>query len=291
MGAAEALLSLANAVRADKGIAPLAEIVELNSQYSIIGERKSDKIGRLDVLAKAGDGSFTNFEMQVSEFPHMDERLAFYAANILAPFKSGDDYEELPAVNIVLIEGGGHKVSSDGKYHHTFSMRDDEPPHGRLSGWPVVHKLSLPTFERVGRYDKNDMLSVWLRILTDGYKDREFMREVSEMDAGIQQFAQRYNLALNDPDLRRKIDYHRSAEMDYTTRINAARRSGAQEMRRRFMKAAVNYLLSGHDVPALEAMFPEFSSSEIKEICVEADKAKARQRAEADAQDHGGEER
>lgn len=229
MGASAAMLSLVNAIRKDKGKAPLAGILNIQSQYNLIGQTASDKVGRLDVLAEAGDGTQINLEMQVSDIPGMDKRIAFYAAKILSKAEAGDDHQFLPPVSMIVIEGAGYKVNPDNRYHHSFSMRDDEPPHTALPGWAEVHKLSLPTFERAGHYDKDNLLSIWMKGFLNGFQNPEFVKEAGKMDEGLLQFAERYNLALNDPDFRRKADYIQSAEMDHNWKINAAERQGRQQ--------------------------------------------------------------
>ncbi len=277
MGAAQAMLSLVNAIRADKGRLPLREIVALESQYNLIGKFVNSKMGRLDVLAIAEDGRQINIEMQVKPDKNIGMRLSFYSSMLHAEIESGDGYETLPPQSMIVIEGSKHRVNPDGQYHKTYNMRNDLPPHEALEGFPEVHRLSLPTFEKTARLDKpdkNNMLGVWLTIFSRGHEDSQFLEEAKKMDAGILQFAERYNLALDDPDFKRKYYYFRSAEMEHNSRVYTAKREGreigltegraegAASMR---IKTAVSLLSKQFTPDEIAALVPDITDEELLE--------------------------
>jgi predicted transposase/invertase (TIGR01784 family) len=227
MGAADAALSLINAIFRDKGKAPFAGITSLESQYSLVGHTATDKVGRLDALAQTQDGTLCSLEMQVKDLGDMDKRMAFYAGRLMSGgTERGGKYVEQPNVGVIVIEGAGYEPNPDGRYHHSYSMRDDEPPHGTLKDWPEVHKLSLATFARQKQYDKTNLLNLWLKMFVDGYNNRDFIKEAGKMDAGLTQFAERYNIALGDPDFMKKVRYIESAEYDYAMGMRTAEKRG-----------------------------------------------------------------
>ena len=48
------------------------------------------------------------------------------------------------------------------------------------------------------------------------------------MDAGLQQFAEKYNLSLQDPYIQEKYIHNRLAELDYQTNMNIYREEGME---------------------------------------------------------------
>ena len=230
ISSSEAMLSLVNAIRIDKKKEPFESIVELKSQYSQMGKSADHKYGTLDVRVKAKDGSLINIEMQVNPEPGMDQRMTYYAANMISELKVGEEYHSLPKTDMIIIEGHGHKPNPDGRYHHSYSMRDDEPPHDPIAAWVGLHKLSLPTFADI-EFDPENKLHWWMAYLGGRYSDEKFVEEACKVDMGIMQFAERYNLSLNDPEVMDSYRFYKTGQLNYNSGMGEARREGRQEGR------------------------------------------------------------
>ena len=59
-------------------------------------------------------------------------------------------------------------------------------------------------------------------MLNKGYKKEEEMEMIAGMTEGLRNFAERYNISINDPDLIRKYRMITDGERDVATRISAA---------------------------------------------------------------------
>lgn len=228
MSAANAMLSLVNAIRQDKNKEPFDSIVELKSQYTQLGKTAEHKYGRLDVRAKAMDGSLINIEMQADSKDDMNQRMTYYAANMISELKIGEMYHSVPKTEMIIIEGEKTKANDDGRYHHSYSMRDDEQPHEQVSAWVGLHKLSLTTFA-LNEFDPSNKLHWWLAYLGGKYKDEDFVKEACKVDSGILQFAEKYNLSLNDPDIMDSYSFYKSSQLEFNSGMYASEQKGLQE--------------------------------------------------------------
>ncbi|MCL2159868.1 MAG: Rpn family recombination-promoting nuclease/putative transposase, partial [Oscillospiraceae bacterium] len=100
-----------------------------------------------------------------------------------------------------------------------------------------IHNIELRKFKRM-KYDKQNPLHRWLHILSRGYKTINEIetKEVIGMDAGLQQFVDKYSLSLQDPQIQAKYTQHRLAELDYNSSIDTAHEKGMEKMLRILMK-------------------------------------------------------
>ena len=83
-----------------------------------------------------------------------------------------------------------------------------------------------PTLESV----KDDPLLRWLYLLDEGYKNDHEMEVLSSMTEGMRNFAKRYRVSLDDPDLRRMYDYEMSAKRDQASREYNAEMKGRADV-------------------------------------------------------------
>ncbi len=83
---------------------------------------------------------------------------------------------------------------------------------------------------------KGDAFLTWLYALDNGYKSEQEMEVLSDMTEGLENFAIRYNYAINDPDLIRRYRFYEDGKRDEATRISVAERKAHLEDARK-MKA------------------------------------------------------
>ena len=69
----------------------------------------------------------------------------------------------------------------------------------------------------------------WLYLLADGYKDPEEVDRMAGAFPTMEEFAQRYGLAIGDPDLALAYERYWESEMEYNSAINYAKREGREE--------------------------------------------------------------
>ena len=76
---------------------------------------------------------------------------------------------------------------------------------------------------------KDNKFHTWLYLLANGYKDEEEMNMLAEMSEGLKNFAQKYNVAINDPNLVRLYRLEQDAIRDEKSHIGFARNEARQE--------------------------------------------------------------
>ena len=69
-------------------------------------------------------------------------------------------------------------------------------------------------------------------MLDRGYKDEGEMEELSGMTEGLMNFANQYNMAINDPELLRRVRMIEDARRDEATRISVAETRGEERKNR-----------------------------------------------------------
>ena len=221
------LLGLLNAILqlAD----PLAELEILNPFSH--QEFEGDKMIVLDIRACDAAGRWLNIEMQVSIFPGLLQRLAYYACTLYVDqLEAGEDYTVLrPALSICLLS---QILFPEVPHpHHRFRLVD--PEHGReLPAAIEVHTVELTKYNldeatisaataieqwaffflRADRYE-----AARLRELLPGV---EFQRAISALET----------IAAKTED-RRMYDQREKAQRDYQWALNSARQEGHERGR------------------------------------------------------------
>ena len=68
----------------------------------------------------------------------------------------------------------------------------------------------------------------WLYLLAGGYEDPKELGRMAESFPTMEEFAERYGIAIGDPDLKRKYDVWWQSEMEYNSMVSYARREGRE---------------------------------------------------------------
>ena len=101
--AGAAMLEFLNAVMKHVGEEPIAEILSMTSEYSVMGESADQKYGRLDVRVKAESGRLFDIEVQIDR-DYMNERGFFYGGRMGEDaFKPGTPYNQMPEVRVITL--------------------------------------------------------------------------------------------------------------------------------------------------------------------------------------------
>ena len=69
------------------------------------------------------------------------------------------------------------------------------------------------------------------------------------MDAGLQQFAEKYNLSLQDPNIQEKYIHNRLAELDYQTNMNIYREEGMEKGIDEGMEKMLRIFINEKNIP------------------------------------------
>ncbi len=256
MESAVALKEIINAILTDAGDEPIDAITDIKSQYVYIGKQIGSKGGRLDVKARAASGELFDIEVQLKSTLYMNDRSWFYGSHMMSEeFEAGDDFDSIPQVRVInILDFIMRKEHADFLQPIGILYRKN-PPLEVASDSFRIYNIELPKFrERYKTLDdvRNNVLLMWLYLFEVGYKNEQELEVLETMTEGMRDFAERYKLAMNDPDLRGLYELDLSARRDHNTMINAAKREGRLEMGHDAIKA-----LMSNNVP-LEIIYKSF---------------------------------
>ncbi len=229
------MLELLSSILSEVGEEPVEEILDLKSEYSLIAEGIGMKFGRIDVMVRTKSGSIFDIEVQIAK-DAMTHRAIFYGSRIISSeFKSGQDYKDMPHVRCINILDFLVRKDNNDLIQPVSMMFDKEPVREATDIFKIYH-IQMPIFRE--RFEtlvsvKDNKFHTWLYLLANGYKDEEEMNVLAGMSDGLKIFAQKYNVAINDPNLIRLYRLEQDAIRDEKSRLSFAtqetRREGIQQ--------------------------------------------------------------
>ncbi|AEG15159.1 Conserved hypothetical protein CHP01784 [Desulfofundulus kuznetsovii DSM 6115] len=228
----EALLGFLNAVFK---LPPGRELTDLELlDREIDPEYLLDRAARLDVLAKAADGSLINVEIQIANRFDIDKRTLFYWARLYGgQLKSGQQFSELRRTITVNILG--FDWFTDERYHHVFRIRDietGEPMNDHLE----IHFLELNKVRR-REWNPDDPLEAWLMYLNN--LEGEGLRVIAEKNPAIKKALTVEEVFRKSELERRLYELREKAIRDEISMVAGAKAEGMAEAKQ---GAVIRYL-------------------------------------------------
>ncbi len=264
----EVTRSLANAILRRAGLGQIGKIDELRADAASPGGIEM-RTSRADVVIVSEEGTTVDLEAQ-RERVNVDNKALFYASKLLCegtPRGAADDYSDLPQVIVIILIDGwkmfeGDSFLSVGRIrwkHGDGSANKFEDGTDRtlyvVAELDKVRKVYTANSEEMA----DDEALAWLYLLADGYSDDHEMERVMERFENIQEFAERYKLAMGDPELKRAYEKYLEARMEYNDILHEgqrwARKEGRKEGRKETRKdVLVRMRELGYDEDAIAAV-------------------------------------
>ena len=229
--AGTAMLEFLNAVLEHVGEEPIVEILDMKSEYPLMGERATQKYSRLDVRVKAKSGRLFNVEVQLTK-DDMNSRSLFYGGRLgHGEFASGTPYAKMPTVRVInivdfyMLEGSSQVVEP------VFMYYKNRPGETATDKFAIYH-IQLPAFRKAHPTLESvagNLFFAWLYMFDKGYKDENEMEVLSAMTEGLKNFALRYNIAIDDPDLIRLYRMEEDGRRDVISQIYTAAQEAARD--------------------------------------------------------------
>jgi len=229
---------LLNAVIRSVGL-PEVESVESITADAALPGGVACKTPRLDVVIVSGDGRLFDLEAQRRKVD-FGAKSMLYAAKLLAENtgKGPDDgYASVPRVVVVMLLEGTEMFPESGQIVSACRMAwdvDGEPVAGPDCITLVVAELDKVR-QRYNAGNIEDVLAdeslAWLYLLAAGYEHPEEVDRIMGSFPTIEEFAVRYGIAIDDPDLKRAYDNYWLSELEYNSVMNQARKDGRAEGR------------------------------------------------------------
>ena len=128
-----------------------------------------DKLGVLDIRAKAATGEQFNIEIQLVNQYNMDQRTLFYWSKLFSEqLKEGQPFQSLKkTITINILDFNYINVE---QYHSVFHLWEDLHKECKLTDILEIHFLELPKF-RKARPDLSKPLDRWLVFIEDSPKE------------------------------------------------------------------------------------------------------------------------
>ena len=263
-----AMLELLNSILAEVSEEPIAEILDIKSEYSLIAEGIGAKYGRVDVIVRTLSDRIFDIEVQIAK-DEMNNRDFFYGARILSSeFKSGQKYSEMPKIRIInILDFLVRKDNSD--LVQTVGLNYEKEPKREATDVFKIYHIQMPVFRNTHKdfeSVKGNMFYTWLYLFDTGYKNEEEMKMIASISDGMRNFAQRYSIAINDPRLVKLYEMEQDAIRDENSRLDFARREGERKgIMEGILQSAVRMKAKGYSLSDI-ADITGLSISEISAI-------------------------
>ena len=213
--------SLVNSIFEKVGLEPIETIYSLDAEHAIVDGSIDCKTPRLDVQIVAS-GQVIDLEAQ-NKNDAIGDRFLFYGTKLIAKHaKSGTRYADMPKVIVITLLDNVSILDDSEDFVSIAKMR-----WGNESGDVASDKLTfvlveLDKFRR--QYDMldkevlSDPTLAWLYLLTKGFKSEREVDQIMDAFPSLEEFAELYGYALNDPKVERAYDDMISAELEYNSR-------------------------------------------------------------------------
>ena len=210
----------------------------LDTNKRLIGRKRDNRIGRVDVKAKLSNGTKVIIEMQVDKYEYMTKRMLYYwAENYVADLYKGHYYDELKKTICILIyEGKMDETEGIKEYHTKWKLLEENHPRKVFTDDIEIHVIELSKFKEDGESRPEDN---WIRLLKA--KGADDMKKVSEeVEEEIQEALKELERMEGDPKLREEYEALEYEIREKGSRIRAALQEGIKQGIKQGMKQGMN---------------------------------------------------
>jgi predicted transposase/invertase (TIGR01784 family) len=220
----EILISFLNAILALEAEQKLTDI-EIIENTRLKKDTIDDKLGILDIRAKAATGEQINIEIQLVNQYNMDQRTLFYWSKLFSEqLKEGQPFQSLKkTITINILDFNYVSVE---QYHSVFHLWEDFHKGCKLTDILEIHFLELPKF-RKARPDLSKPLDRWLIFIEDS--PEEVRKMAMNNDPAIAKAEKLLERLGSLDEVKRYYEAREMAIHDEVTRITGARAEGRAE--------------------------------------------------------------
>ena len=239
MESAPAMLELLNAILGAVNEEPVEEILSIRSEYPLIAKSIGSKYGRVDVLVRTESKRVFDIEVQIDR-DAMNNRSFFYGGRLMADeFKEGVPYGEMPKLRVINLLDFVMRDDNRELVQPIIFAYEKEPMREATDVFKIFN-IQMPVFRKEHKTldsVKGNTFYTWLYLLDRGYESEAEMETMAAISDGMRTFAQRYNIAINDPDLKalyrmEQDALHEEASRIWSAEIRGEKRGAEAEKRR-----------------------------------------------------------
>ena len=228
MESAPAMLELLNAILGAVNEEPVEEILSIRSEYPLIAKSIGSKYGRVDVLVRTKSKRVFDIEVQIDR-DAMNNRSFFYGGRLMADeFKEGTPYGEMPKLRVINLLDFVMRDDNKELVQPVIFAYEKEPMREATDVFKIFN-IQMPVFRKEYKTlnsVKGNIFYTWLYLLDRGYESEAEMETMAGSSDGMRTFAQRYNIAINDPDLKALYRMEQDALHEEASRLWSAEKRG-----------------------------------------------------------------
>ena len=209
------------------GIEEIGEIERIDAEFTDIGGSIDCKSARYDVRITAADRLV---DLEAQRFADdIENRSMFYAARMLSSHSmKGKGYKDLPQAVVITLLDTRPYFSKTSEIVSTCRMQWNLDS-GVVEGTDRVLFVLVDIAKAKARYTSvEDALesedAAWIYLLASGFRNREEVDMLAEKFPTIEEFAQMYGIALDDPDIVRAYDLYDECWREERSRQDALMR-------------------------------------------------------------------
>jgi len=204
------------------------ELIVVNPH--LVRDFADDKLGIVDVKLKTVSGKTIHIDIQVTPFPHMKSRIAYYDAKMITEqLGKGEDYKNIKQVISIIITEDEF-IPDSPNCHHRFTMYDKE--NGiELTDIVEVHTLELC---KVPAEPEDNRLYNWLRFIKA--EEEIELEVVAQRDPIIKKAVLKLMELSDDERARMLLEKREMERMDESVRKSWAIEQNSIEIARKLIK-------------------------------------------------------
>ena len=214
--------SLVNAILRAAGLPELEGIDAISAEESVIDGTVDSRGARFDVLITSADRYIDLEAQRYTE--SIEDRCAFYAAKLIcSKMVRGQRFKNIPPLVVITLLDAPALFPDEEEWVHVsqrFWKNGERLLPGKSKQVFVVVELEKIRRRYTSLSDgvlKDELLS-WLYILTRGFRRIDDMEAIMGTFPTITEFAERYGIALSDPQLMMKYDLYEESERELANR-------------------------------------------------------------------------
>lgn len=278
---------LSNAILRWFGMSEIGEVERIETDMTLPSSIGL-KAPRCDVAIVAGD-QVIDLEPQIKKV-NIDNKALFYASKLLCantPKGLDSSYNALPQVVIIMLLKGQRRFN--GGEFVTRSRMTWERADGPIGGSDCITVIAVELDKVAEEYNGvteevlADELTAWLYVLARGYRNQEEVEEIMESFPDIEEFANRYGLAIDDPDIKRSYEAYQESIMEYNSIIEYGQEEAREKAREEGFKKGLEEGLETGFVDAIDEMVAQLRMLDMPEDVIEEAAKRSRSAASSKA--------
>ena len=206
--------------------------IDIREEVNLEKLSKSEKGGRLDLLATLNDDTIVNIEMQMENSGNILQRNEVYQSKIMSrESRAGVEYEDTKQIISVFILN--YNLFGFEEYMQKTVTVLEEHRDYCIDKSIQTYYIQLPKFRKINP-DMNNKLNQWL-VFIDG-EDGGKIKMAEEKNKILKEAEREVNYLTGDAETRRLAELREKWDFDWNWSMGYAKKEGREEGRKEMLK-------------------------------------------------------